>query len=129
MTGLLPPTPAVRGTNPPRTYEPGGVVVRGGRRVALPPRWAGCRLGMLSACNPGGRLMPPGWNQRRMAVLREALRRVAFADGEGRLGAWSEPLLMAALPAGRGGVLARRFRQNAVILLRDGRPARLVLLF
>ncbi len=128
MTGLLPPTPRVLRSYRRSTYEAGGVVARVGRRVRLPPGWAGRRLVMLSACNPGGRLMAPGWNRRRMATLREALRRTAFAEGEGRLGRWSEPLLMATLPAPRGLVLARRFRQNAVILLAGGRPARLVLL-
>ncbi len=128
MTAVLPPTSAVLLSYRRSAYEAGGVVARVGRRTAVPARWTGAELVMLSACNPGGRPRPPGWNRRRMAALRQALRRTAFTEGEGRWRRWSEPLLMAALPAARGLVLARRFRQNAVVVVRSGRPARLVLL-
>lgn len=129
MTGLVPPTPAVLHAYRLSTYTAGGVVAHVGRRPEpMPPRWAGRDLVLLSACNPGGRLRSDGWNRRMMNHLREALRGFACAEGEGRLGRWSEPLLLVAIAPARGICLARRFRQNAVILLRDRQPARLVLL-
>lgn len=129
MTGLVPPTPAVLRAYRLSTYTAGGIVAHVGRRPGPMPRhWAGRDLVVLSACNPCGRLRPDGWNRRMMDHLREALRGFSCAEGEGRLGRWSEPLLLVAIAPARGFCLARRFRQNAVILLRDRRPARLVLL-
>ncbi len=129
MTGLLPPTPAVLRCYRLSTYRAGAVAARVGHRPrGVAGRWAGRDLVMLSACNPGGRRLPDGWNRRMMARLRDALRGIALVEGEGCFRRWSEPLLLAALAPRRGIVLARRFRQNAVILLRDRRPARLVLL-
>ncbi len=127
MTGLLPPTPAVLRSYRLSTYRAGAVVARIGRR---PDGLDGARvpLVLLSACNPGGRRRPDGWNRRMMRRLGEAMRRIVHVAGEGRLGRWSEPLLLAAMAPARGIVLARRFRQNAVVLLRPRRPARLVLL-
>ncbi|MGI4748031.1 MAG: DUF3293 domain-containing protein [Janthinobacterium lividum] len=129
MTGLVPPTPAVLRAYRLSTYTAGGIVAHVGHRPdQIPPRWAGRDLMLLSACNPCGRLRPDGWNQRMMGHLREALRGFSCAEGEGRLGRWSEPLLLVAIAPARGIRLARLFRQNAVVLLRDRRPARLVLL-
>lgn len=129
MTGLLPPTPAVLRAYRASTYTAGRVVARVGQRPdGVTGRWAGRDLVLLSACNPGGRRLPDGWNRRMMDRLRETLRGTDHADGEGRLGRWSEPLLLAAMSPRRGLVLARRFRQNAVVVLRDYRPARLLLL-
>ncbi len=110
------------------TYRAGTVVARIGRRPSgLDGRVRG-PLVLLSACNPGGRRMPDGWNCRMMHRLDEAMRRVPHVWGEGRLGRWAEPLALAAMAPARGIVLARRFRQNAVVLLQPRRPARLVLL-
>jgi len=129
VTGLLPPTPTVLRAYRLSTYTADGIVAHVGRRPdPMPPRWAGRDLVLLSACNPGGRLRPDGWNRRMMGQLREALRGFSCAEGEGKMGRWSEPLLLVAIAPARGIRLARRFRQNAVILLRDRRPARLVLL-
>lgn len=129
MTGLLPPTPSVLRAYRRSTYMASGLVAHVGHPpVGLSRRWSGRDLVLLSACNPGGRRLPDGWNRRMMARLHEALRRHDRADGEGRLGRWSEPLLLVAIAPARGLMLARRFRQNAVILLRDRRPARLILL-
>lgn len=129
MTGLLPPSPSVLRAYRLSTYEAGGVVARVGQPPSLlPDRWSGRDLVLLSACNPGGRRLPDGWNRRMMTRLRQALRRHDMVEGAGRLGRWSEPLLLVAIAPGRGLAVARRFRQNAVILLRDRRPARLLLL-
>ena len=63
-----------------------------------------------------------------MARLREAARRLPSAEGEGRGRNWSEHHLLLAADARRTAVLARRFRQNAILAVRTGAPARLVLL-
>ncbi len=109
------------------TYQAGGVVARIGQR---PSGLDGQHdpLVLLSACNPGGRRLPDGWNRRMMRRLGEAMRRIPCVEGEGRLGRWSEPLVLAAVAPARGIVLARRFRQNAVVVLQPRRPARLLLL-
>ena len=128
MTGLLPPTPAVLRSYRLSTYCAGTVVARiGWPPVGLDGR-SRVSLVLLSACNPGGRRRSDGSNRRMMRRLGEAMRRIAHVTGEGRLGRWSEPLLLAAMAPARGIVLARRFRQNAVVVLRCSRPARLVLL-
>ena len=129
MTGLVPPTPAVLRSYRRSLYVAGDVSARVDRRPApMPPRWAGRDLVLLSACNPGGRRRPDGWNTRMMLQLRGTLRDFDHAAGEGRYRRWSEPLLLVAIAPARGIRLARRFGQNAVILLRDRRPAKLVLL-
>lgn len=129
MTRLLPPTPAVLRAYRASTYVAGGIEIRIGQRPPpIPARWAGRSLVLLSACNPGGRRRPDGWNRRRMMALRAALHRVSIAEGEGRLDTWSEPLLLAAMAPRRGIVLARRFGQNAIVVLPRDRAARLVLL-
>ncbi len=128
MTGLLPPTPAVLRSYRLSTYRAGAVVARIGRRPHGVQGRNPVPLVLLSACNPGGRRMPDGWNRRMMRRLGEAMRRVIVVEGEGRLGRWSEPLLLAAVAPAQGIVLARRFRQNAVVVLQPRRPARLVLL-
>ena len=128
MTGLLPPTPAVLRSYRLSTYRAGAVLARIGRRPDGFHGRSPVPLLLLSACNPGGRRMADGWNRRMMRRLGEAMRRVAAVEGEGRLGRWSEPLLLAAMAPARGIVLARRFRQNAVVVLQPRRAARLVLL-
>ena len=128
MTGLLPPTPAVLRSYRLSTYRAGTVEARIGRRPAGLHGWGRIPSVLLSACNPGGRRLPDGWNRRMMHRLDETLRRVAHVQGEGRLRQWSEPLVLAAIPPARAIVLARRFRQNAVVVLHPGRPARLLLL-
>ncbi len=128
MTGLLPPTPAVLRSYRLSTYRAGTVEARIGRRpVGLDGRVRVPSV-LLSACNPGGRRLFDGWNRRMMQRLAETLRRVAHVQGEGRLRQWSEPLVLAAMTPARAIVLARRFRQNAVVVLHPGRPARLLLL-
>lgn len=130
MAGILPPTPAVSRSYRLSTYHvPGLPVIRIGRR----PQWRRCvvpqgDIVLLSACNPGGRLRPDGWNHRMMQALSQHLRGVKHELGEGRLGGWSEPLYAVRVPLARGLRLARLFRQNAVVVLNGDRPARLVYL-
>ncbi|MCQ8277520.1 DUF3293 domain-containing protein [Acetobacteraceae bacterium KSS8] len=129
MSGILPPTPAVLRSYRLSTYHAGPVTARIGRVPSGMAGWGrGDALAMLSAANPGGRRMPDGWNRRAMARLEPFLRHVPHVAGEGRLGRWGEPLVLARLPARPAAILARRFRQNAIVVLRRDRAARLVLL-
>jgi hypothetical protein len=111
-------------------YEAGGAVARVGRRSAAVDallRRLGAREGaFVTAWNPWSRRMPPGWNARMTARLRQAARRLPSAEGEGRGRGWSERHLLVAADGRRAAALARRFRQNAVVVARAGTPARLV---
>ena len=117
---------AYRGTD----YEAAGAVARIGRRDAETDallKRLGAREGAyVTAWNPWSRRMPPGWNARMMARLREAARRLPRAEGEGRGRGWSERHLLLAADPRRAAVLARRFRQHAIVAVRVGAPARLV---
>jgi Protein of unknown function (DUF3293) len=135
VTGLRPVDDATARAYRLSLYRAGGVSVRVGRRPVRDDEGGGGGLWggrgdivFVSASNPGGRRRPDGWNCRMMRRLAESLPGVTLHAGEGRLGRWSEPLFAAVLPLARGRVIARRFRQNAVLLVRDGRPARLVFL-
>jgi hypothetical protein len=72
--------------------------------------------------------MPPGWNARMLARLRQAARRLPAAEGHGGDGRWQERHLLLAADPRRIAVLARRFRQAAIVTVRVGRPARLWLM-
>ena len=113
-------------------YEAAGAVARVGRRAAAVDallRRLGAREGaFVTAWNPWSRRMPAGWNARMIARLREASRRLPSAEGEGRGRGWSERHLLLAAGPRRAAVLARRFRQNAIVAARIGAPARLVAL-
>ncbi|MBM9403128.1 DUF3293 domain-containing protein [Gluconacetobacter azotocaptans] len=131
MTGLRPVDPATARAYRRSLYRAGGLAVQPGCRPGGRPGWWRGRRGdvvFVSACNPGGRRRPDGWNRRMMARLAEHLSGVPHCGGEGTLGAWSEALYAVAFPLARGRVVARRFRQNAVLALRDGQAARLVFL-
>ncbi len=113
-------------------YEAAGAVARVGKRSAAVEallRRLGAREGaFVTAWNPLSRRTPPGRNARMMARLREATRRLPAAEGEGRGRGWSERHLLLAADPRRAAALARRFRQNAIVAVRIGAPARLVLL-
>lgn len=113
-------------------YEVGGVVFRVGRRSPGIDRvlrvWGVREAVLLGAWNPRGRRRPVGWNRARHRALLEVLRRERVTEGRGGLGAWWEDHVLAAVPPGRGLVLARRFRQAAVVLVARGRPVRLWML-
>jgi hypothetical protein len=70
--------------------------------------------------------MPPCWNLRLQARLREAARGAVLAEGWGRGRGWAEHHLLLAGDPRRIAVLARRFRQHAVVTVSPGRPARLL---
>ncbi|MCB4821861.1 DUF3293 domain-containing protein [Roseicella aerolata] len=113
-------------------YEAAGAVARVGRRstaVDALLRRLGARQGsFVTAWNPFSRRMPRGWNDRMQARLRGAARRLPAAEGWGGTPGWRERHLLLAADPRRIAVLARRFRQNAILAVQAGRPARLVLL-
>jgi len=108
-------------------YEACGVTVRIGRRADDLLRLIGAREAcFLGADNPRSRRMPLGWNRRARLRLATALRRIQTWPASGTWRGWSEAHTLAALPPPRARVLARRFRQDAIVLLRQGVPARLL---
>jgi hypothetical protein len=102
------------------TYSAPGLTVRIGRRVAGLDR----TVVFLTAWNPGSRRMPPGWNRRMQARLLELIP--TALRGEGRFRRWQEEMLLTTLEKRRARVLARRFRQVAIVVAAPGQRARLV---
>lgn len=113
-------------------YTAGPVAARIGRRDAALDRLLnelGTRSGgFVTAWNPLARRMPPGWNRRMMWRLHEHAGRLPRKAGRG-VGRnwWEEHLLLGADPR-RVIVLARRFRQGGVVIVRVGQAPRLVVL-
>jgi hypothetical protein len=60
-----------------------------------------------------------------MRRLREALRRRTAYPAESGAGRWIEAQFLAACPEAWACVVARRFRQNAMVVLRPGQKPRL----
>jgi hypothetical protein len=126
--------PALRAAFLRTGYEAAGIVVRIGRRSgamdALLRRRGVRAAGFVTAWNPFSRPMPLGWNRRLQARLREAVRGDVLAEGwgRGRSGGrgWAEHHLLLAGDPRRLSVLARHFRQHAMVTVRPGRPARLL---
>nr|WP_281419476.1 DUF3293 domain-containing protein [Falsiroseomonas tokyonensis] len=89
------------------------------------------QAGFVTAWNPRSRRMPPGWNRRMQARLRVAARDLVLAEGfgrgTGRGPGWAEHHLLLAGDPRRLAVLARRFRQWAIVVVEARRPARLSL--
>ncbi len=111
-------------------YEVDGVTFRIGHRSAGIDRILSCHgVGVgtfISAFNPFSQPKPLGWNRRMQGHLASAGRRLPILEGQGTLRQWSEAhllLLGDVRPAIR---LARRFRQNAVVIVRRRQPARLL---
>ena len=90
--------------------------------------WKARHAAFIGAWNPGSRRMPLGWNRRMDLALHAWLRWVPHRDGAGIGRGWSEDHALAALHPARAAVLARRFRQAAIVLVAPGRPARLCVL-
>lgn len=83
----------------------------------------------IAAGNPLSRRKPEGWNVRRHAALRERLRGLPYVEGKGGAGRWWEAHCFIGMDPRRGAVLARRFRQQAMVALRRGDRARLIWIF
>ena len=113
-------------------YEAAGAIARIGRRSADTDRLLvamGVREGaFVTAWNPLSRRMPLGWNERMQARLMQHVRRLPSAVGHGTDRRWSEQHLPVGGDARRMMVLARRFRQRAIVVVRRPQPARLLVL-
>lgn len=108
-------------------YTAGAAAARIGRQCpALDPvlgRQAGA---FVTAWNPWGRRAPPGWNRRANRALQRWLRDAPHFAGAGEGRGWREEHWLVLTDPRRAAVLARRFRQAAIVTLRRGQPARLV---
>ncbi|MBX9595202.1 MAG: DUF3293 domain-containing protein [Roseomonas sp.] len=113
------------------TYEAEGAVARIGRRSravdALLTRHGARRAAFVTAWNPYSRAMPFGWNDRMQDRLRQAVAGHVIGEGWGRGRAWAEHHLLVAGDPALIRVIARRFRQYAIVIVAPGRPARLLL--
>ena len=115
-------------------YEAGGVPVRIGRSSprldALLARLGGrpgaLVGGLVTAWNPLGRRLPEGRNRRRQERLERLIRHLPSLPARSGEGRWREEQRLLLADPRRLAVLGRRFRQNAVVLLARGRPARLL---
>ncbi|MFC0409403.1 DUF3293 domain-containing protein [Roseomonas elaeocarpi] len=121
--------PAYRRT-PYRVDGPAGpVVLRIGRRdpaaAALLRALRVREAVLLTADNPASRRRAPGWNRRAARRLADATHRVPTLAGCSGTGRWQEAQRLLPLDARRGAVLARRFGQNAFVLLRHGQAPQL----
>jgi hypothetical protein len=81
----------------------------------------------VTAFNPMSRKMPPGWNARMQRALARSLWRWAVLPGTGQWRQWSEGHILVFAGPRPVWRLARRFRQNAIVVVCRGRPARLKL--
>jgi hypothetical protein len=85
----------------------------------------------VGAWNPFSRRRPRGWNHRRLARLREAARRLPRREGMGRAcrpRPWGEEHLLLGAAVARCAVLGRRFRQDAILVVRRIGPPRMMVL-
>lgn len=112
-------------------YEAAGAVTHVGRRSvtvdALLARLGARQGGFVTAENPLSRRMPLGWNARAMRRFDEAIRRLPSTAGHGGWRRWREAHRLVAVDPRRLLVLARRFRQRAIVVVTRGAPARLQL--
>ncbi len=113
------------------TYQAAGINVRIGQRSTEADRLLrlhGARTAVfITAYNPYSRLMPLRWNQRKQQQLRQALRRRDCICGCGTLARWSEAHWLVFGDPRPIHTLARRYRQNGIVIMRREQPAGLVL--
>ena len=112
------------------SFEAAGVVIKIGQRSApLDRLLADLKVAeavFVGAWNPYGRKVPHGTNERMELRLNEYAARFPSCKGSGFGPRWREAHLFLAVPRLRGLVIARRFRQAAIVQIRRAQPARLV---
>jgi hypothetical protein len=112
-------------------FEAAGAVARLGRRsraVDALLRRAGVRhASFVGAWNPGSRRVPSWRNDAALARLRAMAQRrgIAFHQGAGHAPGWCERHLLLLGDWRRASVLAHRFGQHAVAVVRRHDRARL----
>lgn len=117
-------------------YEAAGAAVRLGRRAprmdALLRRAGAREAAFVGAWNPFSRKRPRAWNEAMLGRLRACARRarIGFLEGSGSACRpdWREDHLLLFCAWRRAAVLARRFRQHALLRVRRGAPSRLLVL-
>jgi len=113
-------------------YTAAGIDIRIGQRsTALDSLLAarGVRHAVLiTAWNPRSRRQPEGWNKRIQRRLHQRLHRVDMLPAKGILRQWQEAHLLVFAPLPWVLPLARHYRQNAIVAVARGRPARLIVL-
>ncbi len=123
-------TPSLRRAFRTTTYEAEGAIARIGRRgAALDALLAarGARVaGFVTAWNPFSRRMPCGVNDRMQDRLRALARGRVLGEGFGRGRCWAEHHLLVAGDPRALRVMARRFRQHAIVIVAPRHAARLV---
>ena len=108
-------------------YEVDGLVVHIGRRCPDLDLHGRCAV-LVTAWNPMSRRMPEGWNLRMQHCLRVRLRRFRIVQASGTLGRWREDHVLVHADPRRMIRVARVFRQRAVLVVRRGQAAELVVL-
>jgi Protein of unknown function (DUF3293) len=110
-------------------YRVAGCSLRIGRRS---PTVDGLLAGMgtreailITACNPRSRRSSANRNARMMGRLHAMLRRRTVFPAESGAGRWLEAQFLAAAPEAWASVVARRFGQNAMVVLRPRQKPRL----
>ena len=111
-------------------YTTAGITVRIGRRSPAMDRLLLARrqreAAFVTACNPFSRRMPPGWNERMQASLTRAASRRIILPASGSWRRWSESHIAVFGSFLWTVVLARKYRQHAIVILRLRQPPRLV---
>ena len=107
-------------------YRVAGLSLRIGRRNRALARLLTGEAFLITAANPGSRVLLVAWNARRQAALAAALGQALIMTGESGTGRWLEPQILTNAPAARVAVLGRRFGQMAVVRLRPGQAPALV---
>jgi hypothetical protein len=112
------------------SYTTAGVTVRIGRRSSAMDRLLLSHrqreAAFVTAFNPFSRRMPPGWNRRMQISLTLAASRRLLLPANGSWRRWSESHLFVFGSFRWSTVLARKYRQHAIVNLRIGQPPRLV---
>ncbi len=126
MTGILPVTARIKSNYKQSLYEAGFIRVKTGfYPLNIPKSLRNKELVMFSAYNPGGRRKVDGWNRKMMEKLSLYLTNYYYVKGKGSLKQFSEPLFMVVMDLRKARVLARKFRQNAIVVLKYQRLSRL----
>ncbi|HBK08595.1 MAG TPA: DUF3293 domain-containing protein [Acetobacteraceae bacterium] len=112
-------------------YQAGGAKVRVGRRCSAMDRLLlehrARQAAFISAYNPFSRLMQAGWNHRMQKRLGETVRRRTVLPATGCWRRWSEAHFLVLGDPRLVARLARRFRQNAIVIIRLRQPAQLLI--
>jgi hypothetical protein len=131
MTGSRPPRLAspVLSAYRRTAYTAAGITVHIGRRsAAVDALLARHGVGegvFITAFNPFSRRMPAGWNRRMQSRLMEFTRSFVVFPAQGSWRGWTESHVLVLANRPRMLVLARRYRQHGIVILRARQPAKL----